>query len=73
MNTRENDELFDQYLREICRSPNTCPVGRLGLYKYLDMDKAVSVSFDMMEVVEDYRGLRPEERYARIKRIRERY
>jgi len=34
INTKENDALFDEYLLETCQKPNTCPMGRLGLYRY---------------------------------------
>jgi len=73
INTKENDEQFDQYLKEICKSEKTCPLGRLGLFKYLDMDKAVEVAFDMVPIVENYLKLRTNERYEMIKEIRNRY
>jgi len=37
------------------------------------MDKAVSVAFDIVEILDDFRRLRPEEKYRRIRDIRERY
>jgi UDP-galactopyranose mutase len=73
VNTLQNDRLFDRYLREICKSKNICPVGRLGLFKYLDMDKAVEVAFDMVDVIEGYIDMDFSERYQRIQEIRNRY
>jgi UDP-galactopyranose mutase len=73
INTRENDALFDRYLEAICGTDNICPLGRLGLFKYLDMDKAVEVAFDMVDVVETYRTMTVDERYSQIREIRRRY
>jgi UDP-galactopyranose mutase len=67
--TQKNDGVFNRYLREICRSRNICPVGRLGLFKYLDMDKAVEMAFAMVPIVEKYPLMSAEERYKRIKRL----
>jgi UDP-galactopyranose mutase len=60
-------------LNEICKSKNLCPTGRLGLFKYLDMDKAVEVAFEMIEVIENYLIIPARDRYNRIKKIRETY
>lgn len=72
VNTRENNERFGRYLEEICQT-NICPLGRLGLFKYLDMDKAVQHAFDMLPVVMDYPFLSPAERYRRIREVLEPY
>jgi UDP-galactopyranose mutase len=73
VNTAENDQLYERYLQEICRSPSLCPTGRLGLFKYLDMDKAVEVAFDMVDLVERYPAMSCGERFERIREIRDRY
>jgi UDP-galactopyranose mutase len=73
INTKENNKIFEKYLNAICKSKNICPLGRLGLFKYLDMDKAVEVAFDMVEVVQNYLSLSDQERYQKIREIRERY
>ena len=39
--TKKNIELFNRYLTKACKSDNIIPVGRLGLYKYLEMGKAM--------------------------------
>ena len=69
VNTPKNDALFDRYLREICRSRNICPLGRLGLFKYLDMDQAVEMAFALVPIVERYPLMAAEERYKKIKRL----
>lgn len=69
VNTKKNDKLFDKYLKEICKSKNICPAGRLGLFKYLNMDSAIEAAFDMIHVIEDYLNMSPLERYKRIKGI----
>jgi len=66
INTPENDVLFDRYLKEVVKSPKLIPTGRLGLYKYLDMDKAVAVSFKLASLIEEYPGLDAKSRHARI-------
>lgn len=73
INTNDNNELFNKYLMEICKMDNICPIGRLGLYKYLDMDKAIEVSFDMVNLIENYLNLNYIERYNEINKIRNRY
>jgi UDP-galactopyranose mutase len=73
VNTTSNDELFDRYLQEMCKSKNICPAGRLGLFKYLDMDKAVEVAFDMIDIIEKYETLTPQNRYQELQEIRKRY
>jgi len=71
VNTTRYNAMFDQYLRDICRSTNLCPAGRLGLYKYLDMDKAVECSALLVPLVEKYPSLSPQARYDRITAIRQ--
>lgn len=66
INTRENIELAFQYLKEACKSEKIIPVGRLGLYKYLDMDKAISLSMDMIYLIEEWKKIKPNERYSRL-------
>ncbi|MFX0142298.1 MAG: UDP-galactopyranose mutase [Candidatus Hodarchaeota archaeon] len=72
INTEENNEIFDKYLKEICKT-NICPIGRLGLFKYLDMDKTIEIVFKMLPIIENYLELNSKERYHRIKEIRDQY
>ena len=72
VNTKENEDIFDKYLRKICET-NICPIGRLGLFKYLDMDKAVMHAFEMAPLVVKYQKLTPDERFNRIQEIVKKY
>ena len=68
VNTENNNSLFDKYLKEICKT-NICPIGRLGLFKYLNMDTAVEIAFAMLSVIESYSNLNAEEKYKMIIKI----
>lgn len=68
VNTIENNMLFDRFLREICTT-NIVPAGRLGLFKYIDMDKAVNMAFEISSLVDSYTNLNFEERYLKIKTL----
>lgn len=70
--TREQQEKFMRYLEEICQT-NICPIGRLGLFKYLDMDKAIMVAFDMLPVILKYHALAPAERLNAISNVIRKY
>ena len=72
VNTKKNDDIFDKYLKKICAT-NICPLGRRGLFKYLDMDKAVLHAFEMFPVIAEYLTLSPEDRYEKIKEIIKRF
>jgi UDP-galactopyranose mutase len=58
--------LFDRYLRVACEAGTVCPHGRLGLFAYLDMDRAIALSMKMATVVERFREAEPETRYRMI-------
>jgi UDP-galactopyranose mutase len=73
ISTDENELIFDIYLRNICQNKKVLPSGRLGLFKYLDMDKAIEVSFEMSELAEKYLNLTAKERYEEIIKIRNKY
>jgi len=59
INTKSNNDIFDKYLREACKHDNIIPVGRLGLYTYLDMDKAILLVFKMKDIILDWHRDRP--------------
>lgn len=67
--TKQNIELFDKYLIEACKSENIIPVGRLGLYKYLEMGQAMSLAMDMIPLIEKWKEMKPKQRYLEIKRL----
>ena len=69
INTRENTTLFNRYLKKACKSKNIIPVGRLGLYRYLDMDQAISLVFDMMPLIEKWILLNSKKKYERISEL----
>ena len=38
---------FDSYQRRLADIPNITPVGRLGTYRYLDMDQVIGEALDL--------------------------
>lgn len=67
--TKQNIELFDRYLIEACKSNKIIPVGRLGLYKYLEMGQAISLAMNMILLIEKWKKLSPKNRYLEIKKL----
>ncbi|MFX0039654.1 MAG: UDP-galactopyranose mutase [Promethearchaeota archaeon] len=67
--TKKNIELFNRYLTEACKSENIIPIGRLGLYKYLEMGKAMSLAMNMIPLIEKWKNISPKERYLEIKKL----
>jgi len=65
--TKQNIELFDRYLLEACKSDKIIPVGRLGLYKYLEMGQAISLSMNMIPLIEKWKKISPKKRYLELK------
>ncbi|MDP6491650.1 MAG: UDP-galactopyranose mutase [Kiritimatiellia bacterium] len=64
-----NQQLFDSYLRAACDTP-VLPAGRLGLFKYLDMDDAVESAFLVAALAESYPSLSVPARLEAISEIR---
>lgn len=49
---KENVELYEKYLSLLKEKyPKIIPCGRLGLYKYLDMDKVVERSIELVKLI----------------------
>lgn len=49
---KENIDLYEKYLNEIKEKlPKIIPCGRLGYYKYLDMDKVVEKALKLSEIL----------------------
>ncbi|MFX1426819.1 MAG: UDP-galactopyranose mutase [Promethearchaeota archaeon] len=67
--TNQNIKLFDRYLIEACKSNKIIPVGRLGLYKYLEMGQALSLAMDMIPLINKWKTIIPKERYFEFKRL----
>ncbi len=51
VNDKRNTELFNQYLQLSEKEKNVCFGGRLGNYKYYDMDKVINSSLEMVNKV----------------------
>ncbi len=64
--TRKNIELFRLYLKDACKSDKIIPVGRLGLYKYLEMGQAMSLAMKMIPLIQNWKDLHPNERFSEI-------
>ena len=45
----ENQQLYNRYLQEAEKLKNVYFLGRLGDYKYYDMDKVVAAALDRLE------------------------
>lgn len=67
--TKQNIELFNRYLIEACKSSKIIPVGRLGLYKYLEMGQAISLAMDMIPLIEEWKKISSKKRYLEIKKL----
>ena len=67
--TKRNIDLFDKYLIEACKSDKIIPVGRLGLYKYLEMSQAISLAMNMIPLIDRWKKLTPKSRYLEIKKL----
>jgi len=68
VSTTENLQRFDMYLKSICHT-NIMPAGRLGLFKYLDMDKAVEMSYEISSLAENFLQLTPLDKYAKLRKL----
>jgi UDP-galactopyranose mutase len=49
----ENLALYNQYLEKIKKYPNVYFLGRLGDYKYYDMDKAINRGLELFERIKN--------------------
>lgn len=55
--TQANRAIFNRYLARLVRVRNLLSIGRLGLFRYYDMDETVKWCLDNIEAVERYPGL----------------
>ncbi|MBA7667457.1 hypothetical protein ES703_75546 [subsurface metagenome] len=67
--TKRNIKIFDKYLNEACKSDKIIPVGRLGLYKYLEMSQALSLAMNMIPLIDKWKKLTPKSRYLEIRKL----
>ncbi len=49
---QKNQELYDKYRRKAAACPNVYFVGRLGDYKYYNMDETVKRALELYERIE---------------------
>ena len=49
INDMKNSELFDKYERRALEEKNVLFGGRLGMYRYMDMDKVIEEALNMAE------------------------
>lgn len=73
VSTKENGRLAKKYLKKACKLRNILPIGRLGLYKYLDMNTAVASSIQFADLAERYLELDSLSKYLSIKNIINQY
>lgn len=52
VNDKKNNELFEKYLELANNETNVIFGGRLGNYKYYDMDKVIEVALDLVKAVD---------------------
>jgi len=71
VSTKKNNELFDVYLAKVCQLGNILPAGRLGLYKYLDMDAAVSLAMRMVNIVGSWGNMSAKQRFDFVKEVKD--
>ncbi len=60
--TAKNRMLCNKYLEHVAKIKNLISIGRLGLFRYYDMDKAIEWCLDNIDTIENYPSLGPEER-----------
>jgi len=63
------EPMYQSVLRVVVRS-NVCPAGRLGLYKYLNIDQAVHSSMMLAPIVEQFPKMSVDTRVERINAVR---
>lgn len=68
--TPANKKLFNQYLAKLVRTENLLSIGRLGLFRYYDMDEAMEWCLENVDMVENYPTLSPEERMALLTKVK---
>lgn len=67
--TREAKTLFANYLAGACAMANVIPAGRLGLFKYLNMDDCIALAIDMVPLVKIWNQLETEQRSSAIEAL----
>ena len=69
--TERNEVLFKRYLFELCKHyKNVITFGRLGLYKYLNMDECIELCLNNLDFIENYLKMIPIEKYNKYMELR---
>jgi len=68
LGTEPENSKFNQYLKKCCET-NIIPIGRLGCYKYLDMDESIKFSLRISKIVENYLELGFDSRFNLMRDI----
>ncbi len=61
VNDMKNTELFNQYEKLALEEKNVLFGGRLGMYRYMDMDKVIEAALELAECELSYEGTKKEE------------
>jgi len=69
INSKRSERIYNKYVEKIV-DKNILPAGRLGLFKYFDMDKSVLSSMKIAEGIGDYMKLTSKKKIDFIKDIR---
>ena len=70
--TPENINLFWHEMGKVSKLDNLITCGRLGLYCYVSMDTCVDQSYQIVEIVNKWKGYTPKQRMTFYKQLRER-
>jgi UDP-galactopyranose mutase len=65
-----NTALFSRYLEQAAQWPCLATFGRMGLYKYLTTDSTVGMAFRLMDCIDRWHGMTPEQRLDAYKVVR---
>ena len=68
--TPGNKKLFKQYLVKLAQTENLLSIGRLGLFRYYDMDEAMEWCLENIDLVENYPRLSPTQRMALLTKVK---
>lgn len=62
MYNSKNKAILNEYLRHLVKIKNVISIGRLGLFRYYDMDEALAWCLENIGHIENYTALNPETR-----------
>jgi len=68
--TPENKKLLNKYIAHLVKIKNLISIGRLGLFRYYNMDEAIKWCFMNIEAVENYLTLSPDKKRLLLTRVK---